>query len=463
MTGERFPSEGREYQEFVLILGGQSGKTRLTAAIMVYETCGTDWSKFMAPGELAWAFVFATREEQAADIGKNMIFSMIQTSPLLRDLVEDDPDQAARRFFPKTKATVMVLKTGVAIRAMPCSGRVGRGYPTMGCILDEAAHYRVETKRMISDQSIYDSILPRMIKFEGRAKMGIITTPTDDSGLVYARWRERERKKDLYLCVQAPTWKIRTDYSKVFFERAQRMLSPEVYAQEYGAQFQRSRRRLVPKEEVVRACRETDALIPYQKDYVYAMAFDAAFGDNDRFGVAVGHREDAPDGERFKIIVDVAQVVVPPPDQDMVDAAADRVAELYHAYQIFEVWCDRYQADAFGKILEARGCSVQIHETTAGTHRIKYNRLRYLLHHRMVELPPDEELQTELCGLEWVFLPRSRQYTVQHVEGGHDDVADAVAEVVFHLTDDLEAGGGGIHFLGQQTVSGEGAMKISLP
>jgi len=453
LTGERFPTHGREYEEFVLVFGGQSGKTRLTAAIASYESTTRNWSEMMRPGEPAWCLVFATRQEQAIDIGRNMIFSMIRGSPILKDLVIDDPAEAAHYELPKTKRDILSLATGAAVKAMPCTARVGRGYPTFCAVFDEAGWYarvsqedRRPGKNATSDQEVYDSVLPRMAKFSNLGKRGVISTPTDESGLVWTRWKDRILSRDLYLCIRIPTWKMRTDFSRDFFDRARR-LSPLSYAQEFGAEFTAAGKRLFDRAAILKACRADAVPIPYDPKHLYYMAFDSAFGDRDRFAVAVGHLVQGESGFQ-KHIVDIVEIVTPGVNEDLVDAGVRRVLTLYKEYHIPTAWCDVHQADAFGKLLDMRGVAFEVAETTAATKRLKYGRLANLLYRNMLSLPRSDDLIEELVGLDRRFLAASGQYTVSHRPGGHDDLADATAEIIYRMTEDAAIGVPTVEFSG---------------
>ena len=425
---------GKEYNEAILILGGRSGKSALTGAITSYEACCTDWTSYIRPGEFAWHLVFATREQQAVDLGKNVIFANIKQSPFLRDLIIDDPKELENIQLPRSRAGVMVLKTGAAITAFPCSSNVGRGYPIAVCVLDEAAFYArmsSDTKGKNSDQEIYDAILPRQIQFGDRGKMFIITTPADKTGLVWAKWRDRAKHPGLYYIQKTPTWKIRTDFKAKYFEEY-RKRSPFGFNREFGAQFTDSMAPLLMEKDVMACVRKDDNVLSYNKDNMYEMGIDAAFGERDRFSVAVGHIEDVTDDREYKVVIDVAEVIEATTESDVHDTAVDRVVELYNQYDCYDVIADQYQGDAFAKTLDGRGVNVEIISWTVQNKRSRYGKLRALIKRKMISLPHDSDLIDELLGLQVKFLA-SGQYTVQHRAGGNDDVSDSVAQVVEKL------------------------------
>lgn len=443
MTGEKVHKRVNPIQESVLVLGGRSGKsTTLAAPIAVYEAACTNWKRYMQPNEYAWFFIIAQREQAAIDIGRNIIFRLISESPYLSGLIAEDFRDKTKKLpstFPRSRTGILVLKTGCAITALPCSQSVGRGYPICGCIFDEVAHFARESAAQNTDVGIYEAILPRMIQFEHQAKTVIISTPADKTGLLWTKYRDRERHRKDYLCVKIPTEKIRTDFKKEFFQR-QKRLNPMGFSREFGAEFSGSLTPLIKAEDALACMRDDNEPLPYIAKYNYYMSLDAAFGENDNFAISVAHLEPVKSNEDgFRIVVDVTDVIIPNFEQDMVDAACERILELYKAYHVFEVRADQYHAESFSKHLENIGIIVDIDPWTAPKHRIKYNTLSSFVKRRMVEMPYDEELLDELTGLQLKFLPNSGQYTVTHRRGGHDDRPDTIADLVHYIAEEETA------------------------
>lgn len=435
------------WQEVIMILGGRSGKSTLSAAMAAYEGCCTNWKPYLRTGELAWIFVISTREQQAQDIGRDMIFRNIKASPILRKLVVEDLQGKDNYLFSKSKTGVLVLETGCAITALPCSSRVGRGYATPFFILDEAAFFARESKDESTDKGIYSSLLPRQVQFGKAAKSVIITTPGEKSGLVYDRWIKRQKNEELYLCFKVPTWKIRDDIPKADFERL-RKLDPDGFDREFGAEFQDALSPLLRPSDVDAVCRVENDIIPPKKDTLYVMSVDAAFRSKDRFAVTIAHVEKNPDKEEeYKIICDVCEIIEETFEKDVVDMALERIEELFFKYDTFEVRGDEHQADALEKLLDARGIPLNVTPWTAARHRACYGRLRAIIKQRRLSIPRYDELINELCGLQIKYLPNSGQYTISHKTGGHDDISDTVADAVYELMENEVMGPVGAQIL----------------
>lgn len=450
MTGEKYPKRLTPFQETVLVLGGRSGKsTALAAPIAVYEACCTDWSKFIQSNEYAWAFVIAQREQAAIDIGRNVIFRMIESSPYLSGLIAEDFRDKSKKLpstFPRSRTGILVLKNRCAITALPCSHKVGRGYPICLCILDEVAWFARESAAQNTDVGIYEAVLPRQIQFEEHAKMMIISTPADKTGLLWTKYRDRLRHKKDYLCMKIPTQKIRTDFKPEFFKR-QRRLNPTGFDREFGAEFSGALTPLIKSEDALACMRDDNEPLPYNSKFNYYMALDAAFGENDNFAISVAHAErDSRNEDGIRIVIDVTDVIEPTFEQDMIDAACIRIKELHDFYHVFEARADQYHAESFAKHLENIDIVVDIDPWTAPKHRMKYNVLSSCIKRRMVSMPYDEELLDELTGLQLKFLPNSGQFTVTHRRGGHDDRPDTIADLTWYITEQ-EASEVGVFFI----------------
>lgn len=427
----------KPHREIVLILGGRSSKTTLCAAISAYEACNNDWRPYIGKGELAWCFVVAKREKQAIDVGRSIIFARIEQSPYLRSLIVEKSTDKKRTEFPPSKAGCLVLKNGAGITAVPCSSRIMRGYPIAVAILDEAAYFAREAKGGITDRDIYEAIIPRQIQFGDKARMMIISSPAEENGLVWDKWNQRHRisNKGLYFVMKAPTWRIRTDFPKEEFKRLKQLLGPTAFYREYGAEFTNAAQPLITKTDLEPCLREDAEQILPKPDTVYSLTIDAAFGERDRFAICVAHSE-KDQNEKQKIIVDLVELIEATPNADVHDTAIFRLEELCKQYDIFEIIADQYQIDAFGKTLESRGLNVRLEAWTAQRHRLCYGRLQSVVKQKIISLPRNDDLIHEITSVSCKFLPSSGQYTIQHPIGGHDDLADVVAQVVFELYED---------------------------
>jgi len=427
IIGSSMPKwRGKEFQEIIFILGRQSSKSTLASIIAAYEACCNPWADYNKGSEMAWVFVISVREKHAIDIGRNMIFSKIHRSPHLRSLIVDSPSMAQRSEFPYSKTGVMVLKTGAAITALPCSARVGRGYGIGCALLDEIAYYAKESKDMVTDWDIYNAILPSQIKFGSLAKRVIFSSPGEKRGFLWERYRDRLKNREYYTVIKSPTWKMRPDFPKEELEKHKR-LSPLAYYQEYGAEFGEALSPLVPERDVRRVCREDNENLLPKKEFQYVMAIDTAFGDRDRFVIGVGHSEPAAN-DRNRVVIDVLEAIEPTYDRDIHDEAVAKLAYLYKAYDIFEIIADQYESDAFSKTLEAKGMNVIVEVWTASMHKQKYGKLRSTIKQELISLPYNEDMIDEFRTLQVKYLA-SGQMTVTHAIGGHDDFTDVIATI----------------------------------
>ncbi len=99
----------------VLVLGRRSGKGIISAVTGIWHAVVPDLSNYLRPGELRHVLVVATKEQQARE-------HIRVTRELLRNAT--DPDLAGLVDWEASTTDEIVFKTGVVIRAMPCSSRM---------------------------------------------------------------------------------------------------------------------------------------------------------------------------------------------------------------------------------------------------------------------------------------------------------------------------------------------------
>jgi hypothetical protein len=430
------PKRKKEYQEAVLIIGRRGSKSTLAAAIACYEASTVDWRKVgnLRESELAWIFVMSVKEEHAKDIGRNMIFANMRNSPILSNLIVDTKIEAQEAGIPRTRVGTMILKNGAAITALPCSHKVGRGYAVAVLIVDEIAFFARESNSGTTDQEIYDSVLPSQLQFGDYSKRIIISSPADKTGVLWDKWRMREKNRDLYFCMRAPTWRVRPDIPKEEFKKM-RALSPIGYDREFGAEFANTLSPLLRPEWIAQATREEDDILPKKIDVLYYMAIDTAFGERDRFSITIGHSEGELGTRNFRIIIDYCRIVEETLDNDVHDEAIRIIDALYREYDVFEISADQYQFEAFSKNLESLGMNCECNPWTASTKRSKYGRLRAAFSQGMIEIPNSPDLVEELTNIQ-VKFQSSGQFVIEHRSGFHDDMADTIADITGQLYDE---------------------------
>lgn len=143
----------------LLNLGRRSGKGLMAAVAAIHNAVVPDYSDLLRPGETRFIVVVATRHEQAREFIR-----------VVRELLRaaTDPDLSAVVDLDASSLDEVVFKTGVVIRAMPCSSRSTRGLPISLLVLDEAAHMATTEDGWSAGKQVYQALVPSTAQFGSR-------------------------------------------------------------------------------------------------------------------------------------------------------------------------------------------------------------------------------------------------------------------------------------------------------
>jgi hypothetical protein len=131
-------------RELWAIVGRRAGKSRIAAALAVYQACFLKHQ--LARGEVGYVLVLEPSQPQATVVF-NYALAFLQTSPVLRQEVESVTAHEIR------------LKNGLVIAVHPNSFRSVRGRTLVAVIFDEVAFWRSEDSAL-PDYETYRAVLP---------------------------------------------------------------------------------------------------------------------------------------------------------------------------------------------------------------------------------------------------------------------------------------------------------------
>lgn len=133
----------------VLALGRRSGKGLMSASAVIFNATMPDYSSMLRRGEQRFIVVVAARQEQARE--------SIRT---VRELLRNAPNPDLLSLVDEGRSTMdeIVFRTGVTVRAMPCSSRTTRGLPITLLILDEAAHMSTAEDGFAAGTQVYRAL-----------------------------------------------------------------------------------------------------------------------------------------------------------------------------------------------------------------------------------------------------------------------------------------------------------------
>jgi hypothetical protein len=168
--------------------------------------------------------------------------------------------------------------------------------------------------------------------------------------------------------------------------------------------------------EVLDACtRPSQREILPDSSSSYIAFCDPSGGSADAFTLAVAHRTK----DKF-VIIDATRTVKPPFSPESV---VDEFSKLLKSYRCYTVIGDAYAGEWPREQFAKRGITYQRSEKNKSE---IYRDLLPMLNSNTVELPPDNQLQRELLGLER-RTARGGRDSIDHSPGLHDDLANAVA------------------------------------
>lgn len=390
-TGRQQPRAGG-YPEAVAIVGVQSGKSRIAAALASYATL---------VGESGTHALLLGQDHRGA------------MRTLLRYAREPfETLDAFRAEVLRSTADTLELRNGVSLSAYPCRPAAIRGLRACIVVVDELAFFTATDGRPV-DTEMLRAARGRVATTGG--KLIVLSSPYAQTGALYELHRKhygRDESDVLVWQAAAPAMNptLPADY-------LQRMAQddPEAYRSEVLGEFRTGLTTLFDPDALA-ACVAADIRErPPERDVRYGAFTDAASGSGkDAFTFAVAHLD------KDRAVLDAVRSWKPPFNPSGVIAEA---SDLLKRYRLTETTGDRY---APGFVSEGfRSCGVTYRHSERDRSAI-YLDLLPAVNAEKVVLLDDAELLRELRGLERRRGTSGRD-RVDHRPGSHDDRANAAA------------------------------------
>ena len=387
------------HDELWLAIGRRGGKSDAAALIALWEAL-TDHRARLAPGEVCTIMVIAADRKQARTILRYL--SGMIAHPMIAPLVVREGPES----IEFEHRTVIEITTA--------SHRATRGYSVGAVICDEIAFWRCEGAN--PDAEILRALRPSLATLGG--KLIALSSPYARRGVLWDAYRKHYGKDGRVLVAQAPTATMNPTVDAEIIKAA--YAEDEISARaEYGAEFRTDVESYVNLEALDACTRPSHSELPPSPREKHTAFVDPSGGSVDAFTLAIVHRE------QERVIVDCIRSVKPPFSPETV---VTEFAELLRSYHVREVHGDAYAGLWPAEQFEKRGITYKRSEKPKSD---LYRDLLPLLNSERVQLPPNEQLRRELLGLER-RTSRGGRDIIDHTQGAHDDLANAVAGAVVH-------------------------------
>ena len=384
------------HDELWLVIGRRGGKSQIAALLAVFEAVFNNHKDKLAAGEVATIAVIASDRKQARTVLR-YIKGLLQ-NPLLEPLVLKESPESIE------------LTNYCVIEIMTASRRASRGY-TLACVIaDEIAFWLSEGAN--PDADIIRAIRPSLATLGG--KLIALSSPYARKGVLWDQYRTHYGKTGRILVAQAPTAQMNPTLPVQVIADAYHE-DPLSAAAEFGAQFRTDVEGFVSMEVLDACTRPSQREILPDSSTAYTAFVDPSGGSADAFTLAIAHRTK----DKF-VIIDATRTVKPPFSPESV---VDEFAALLKSYRCYTVNGDAYAGEWPREQFAKRGITYRRSEKNKSE---LYRDLLPMLNSNTVELPPDNQLQRELLGLER-RTARGGRDSIDHSPGMHDDLANAVA------------------------------------
>lgn len=403
-------------------VGRRGRKSAIMAVVAAYVGAYRDHSLYLAPNERARIPVLSKTKEDAQQI-KRYVDGIFDT-PALSWLVEDSGAEVVR----------LSTRVDIVIRAAVITA--GRGPASPLAILDEVAFFRTDDSAH-PDKEIVTGIRGSFANVPG-AILIAASSPYARKGMLYERHRDYHGKEGSSVLVwQAPTLAMHNTPDIQAFVAEETTKDPVGAKAEYGAEF-RTDIEIFITEELLLAV--TDAGIierPPLPGIQYVAFTDPSGGTSDSFTLAIGH------WEQDRVVLDYLDEAPAPFKPGQVTQRFCRVLARYgvsvvegDAYagewprEQFDIGFCEHEGDPCKK--NANGvCALRYgvaYVVSENPKRVLYRDALPILTNERPRLLDSPRLRKQMTDLE--RRPGIAGDRIDHPEGEHDDVANAVAGVL---------------------------------
>ncbi len=398
-------------RECWLCIGRRGGKSFILATIAVFLACFTDWSAYLAAGEVGTIMIIAADRKQARVI-KRFVSGLLHSAPMLAATIEEETQES------------ITLRNRVVIEIHTASFRSTRGYTIIAALLDEVSVWPVEETAAEPDVETIAAIRPGMATIP-KSMLLCASSPHARKGALWqAHQKHYGRDNDPVLVWQATTRDMNSSVPQAFIDE-QLESDPVRASADYLAQFRSDMEGFVSRE-ALQACVSVGVFErPPQPGISYIGFVDPAMGSagGDSMAMCIGHMDYASS----TVVIDVLREVKPPFSPEIVTSEFCALLQTYNISSVIGDragggWCTE-QFCKFGAYYDA--------STTKPKSDLYVDSLAAINSGR-VDLLDHERAFNQALGLERRPV-RGGGDSIDHAPGQHDDLINCIAGVISTL------------------------------
>lgn len=384
------------FHEAFVIAGRRSGKSLIAALVAVFLSCFKNYDDVLAPGEVGTFMILAADRRQARTIF-GYVQALLQV-PMLKSMV-----------VSSRKESIM-LSNRVAIEIHTCSFKATRGYTLIGVIADELAFWSSEDTAN-PDKEVLNALRPGLATTNGLL-LGI-SSPYAKRGALFEAYRDNFGKSTSVLVWKAASWEMNPTLSRKVVEAAYERDSASARA-EFGAEFRDGIENFVSYELVESRVIRSRTELVFAAGVRYFAFVDPSGGSSDSMTLAVAHIE------KDRAVLDLVRETKPPFSPE---TTVREFSKTLMTYRVTQVSGDHYAGEWPREQFRKNGIEYRPAELPKSE---IYLELLPALTSGQVELLDNPRLIQQLTYLER-RTARGGRDSVDHMPGGHDDVANAAA------------------------------------
>ena len=371
--------------------------------VAAYEAVCTGAADKLAKGEEGVVCVVSPTRRQSRVV-KNYVRSIFEAPLLSQELVAED-----REGFQ--------LRNNIRIEILTGDFRSVRNFTIVCAIVDESCFFGVaEESKIRSDSELVRALKPALATTDGR--IILISSPYAKKGYSYNLWkRNHGNDKGRALVWQAPSRRMNPTLPAHVVEAAMEEDRAAALA-EYMAQWRDDVAGYIDVEAVESLVvpGRVEAFRDVSREY--SAFYDASGGRSDSAALAIAHVESDGNEKEGKLVLDLLREWTAPHSPPRVIREA---ASILIDWKIRSVTADRYSAEFAASAFRTMGIGFNPSEKSKSE---IYTEFLPWISGGRVELLNNQRLIQQLSNLERRTRSGGRD-VVDHVAGGHDDVANA--------------------------------------